>query len=167
MKRLLLPALLAFSPLLPAAEMKLSVELPEIPVSDYYRPYVAIWVEQDNQVAANLAVWYAVDQRDAEGNTWLKDMRLWWRRTGRELELPLDGLTSATRAPGKHELTFSSEDALKDLEPGDYSLAVEASREHGGREVVRVPFVWPPESVTRTHADGEKEFGRIAIELQP
>ena len=41
-----------------AAELDLSVEIPQLNVAEYHRPYVAIWVEgADGKTAANLAVW--------------------------------------------------------------------------------------------------------------
>ena len=33
----------------------------------------------------NLSVWYDLKLKDNEGTKWLKDMRQWWRKTGREL----------------------------------------------------------------------------------
>ena len=46
-----------------AAEFDVNVEIPQLKVAEYHRPYVAIWVEgADQKVAANLSVWY--QQRD-------------------------------------------------------------------------------------------------------
>ncbi len=64
---------------------------------------MAVWIERaDNSVVSTLAVWYDLKLKNAEGTKWLKDMRQWWRRTGRELDLPIDGVTSPTRPVGKH-----------------------------------------------------------------
>ena len=42
-----------------AAELNLSVEIPQLNVAEYHRPYVAIWLEgADQKVAADLSVWY-------------------------------------------------------------------------------------------------------------
>ena len=52
-----------------AADLAVKVEIPRLNVAEYHRPYVAIWVEgPDQKVAANLAVWYDVKQRDDEGS---------------------------------------------------------------------------------------------------
>jgi hypothetical protein len=152
-----------------AAGIEVDIELPRIDVSDYRRPYVAAWLERpDNSVAANLAVWYDVKMRNAEGAKWLKDMRLWWRRSGRDLEQPIDGVTAATRNPGMHKLSFTEgQTPLGKLAAGEYRLVVEASREHGGREVVTVPLQWPPASAARNEARGEHELGTIAVKLKP
>lgn len=152
-----------------AADLDLKVEIPRLSVAEYHRPYVAIWLERpDNSLAANLAVWYDVNLRNNEGTKWLKDLRQWWRRTGRELTMPVDGLTSATRAPGRHSLSFAgASKPLADLPPGEYQLVVEAAREVGGRELLRVPLQWPPKEAINLTAKGEHELGPISVELKP
>ena len=88
-----------------AADLALKVEIPRLAVAEYHRPYVAIWIEKpDQSFAGNLAVWYDIKMRNNEGTKWLKDMRAWWRKSGRELNMPVDGLSGATRAPGEHSL---------------------------------------------------------------
>jgi hypothetical protein len=152
-----------------AADMEISIEIPKLDVAEYHKPYVAVWLEgPDKKVAANLAVWYDVANAKKEGDKWLKDLRQWWRRTGRELTVPADGLTSATRAPGTHELKFDAgHAALKDLAAGQYELIVEAAREVGGREVLRIPLQWPPKEGTSLDAKGEHELGAVAVNVKP
>lgn len=152
-----------------ARELSVTVEIPQLAVAEYHRPYVAIWVERpDQQAVANLAVWYDVRLRNAEGEKWLKDIRQWWRRTGRDLRMPVDGVTGATRAPGHHTLRFEAERTeLKNLPPGQYNLVVEAAREVGGRELLRVPFQWPPAAPETGKAQGSSELSALAIELKP
>lgn len=152
-----------------AADLSLKVEIPRLNVAEYHKPYVAMWVERaDQSVAANLMVWYDVKLKNNEGTTWLKDMRQWWRRTGRDLQMPVDGITGATRAPGEHTLTFSDAKApLKELPPGEYRLVVEAAREVGGRELLRIPFQWPPKAAQSLTAKGEHELGALALDLKP
>jgi hypothetical protein len=140
-----------------AAELAVKLELPRLPVAEYHRPYTAVWIERADQgVAANLAVWYDLKKKDNEGSKWLKDMRTWWRKSGRELQMPVDGLSGATRAPGEHQLVFAgTATALETLAAGDYAVVVEAAREGGGREVLKVPFQWPGKEaagVTAAHA---------------
>lgn len=149
-----------------AAELSLSVEIPQLQVTEYHRPYVAVWVERpDRSAAVNLAVWY--ETRSARGTTWLKDMREWWRRTGRELTMPADGISSATRAPGRHVISFDpAQGELSRLPPGQYNLVVEAAREVGGRELVRVPFQWPPAAQTGS-AQGTSELGAVTLDIKP
>ena len=152
-----------------AADQAVGVEVPRLTVAEYHRPYVAMWVERADQgVAANLAVWYATAKKDGEGAKWLKDMRQWWRRSGRELQVPADGLTSATRPAGKHKLSFNdSAKPLGKLPPGDYKLVVEAARESGGRELLSIPFQWPPAKAQQLSAQGSSKLGEVTLELKP
>jgi len=167
-KRLLLPLALLSAPLC-AADLQLDVEIPRLNVAEYHRPYLAIWLERPDQShAANLAVWYDTKLKDKEGEKWLKDLRQWWRRSGRSLEMPVDGVSAATRAVGSHTLKFTDQQApLKTLEAGEYRLVVEAAREVGGRELLRIPFSWPPQQNASHQAQGKSELGPITLTLTP
>lgn len=149
-----------------AADLSLNVEIPNLPVAEYHRPYVAIWIEAPDQtIAANLAVWY---QLRGDHTKWLPDLRQWWRRGGRDLKVPVDGLTGATRPVGQHLLKFDAASApLARLAPGSYALVVEAVREVGGREAVRIPFEWPIKAAKRESVQGTKELGAVALTLNP
>ena len=149
-----------------AAELTLNLEIPNLPVAEYHRPYVAIWVEDANQaIAANLALWYQVR---GDHTKWLPDLRQWWRRGGRDLKVPVDGLTGATRPVGQHILRFdAAAEPLARLKPGKYALVVEAVREVGGREAVRIPFEWPAKAAQRGAAQGTSELGAVALTLNP
>lgn len=167
-KPLLLSLALLTSPLM-AAELVVDVEIPRLQVAEYHRPYVALWLEEpDKRHVANLAVWYDLKLKDNEGEKWLKDMREWWRRSGRSLQMPVDGVSGATRAVGTHQLTFDdTKTPLKDLPAGDYRLVVEAAREVGGRELLRLPFTWPPQNAEKQQAQGESELGSVTVQLNP
>jgi len=151
-----------------AAELSVTLEIPRLEVAEYHRPYVAIWVERpDQQAATTLAVWYDMGQRNNEGEKWLKDIRQWWRRAGREMRLPVDGVSGATRAPGRHTQAFdAAKGPLSQLPPGSYNLVVETAREVGGREMLRLPFQWPPAAQSQT-ARGESELGAVTVNLRP
>ena len=156
-----------------AAGLTVNIEVPRLNVSEYHRPYVAAWIERpDQSVASTLAVWYDVKNKggnaEGEGTKWLKDMRQWWRRTGRDLEMPIDGVSSATRPAGKHQIAFSEGSvALPKLTPGAYKLYVEAAREVGGREIVSIPFQWPPAKAEQSQAAGNSELGAVTLDLKP
>jgi hypothetical protein len=152
-----------------AAEMTVSIEIPRLNVAEYHRPYVALWLERPDQTfVGNLAVWYDLKLKDNEGTKWLKDMRQWWRKSGRELTMPVDGLSSATRAPGEHKVSIAVGSApLKDLAAGEYHLVVEAAREVGGRELLRLPFRWPATAPQNPDVKGEHELGLVALDIKP
>ena len=152
-----------------AADLAVKVEIPRLTVAEYHRPYTALWIEKaDQSFVANLAVWYDLKMKAGEGTKWLKDMRQWWRKSGRELQMPVDGLSGATRAPGEHTLTFAgAKSPLDKLPAGEYAVVVEAAREVGGRELVRVPFTWPPTAAQSNQAKGEHELGAVSVAVKP
>lgn len=152
-----------------AADLTVKVEIPRMTVAEYHRPYVAMWIEgADQSFVRNLAVWYDLKLKDNEGNKWLKDMRQWWRKSGRELDMPVDGLSGATRAPGEHQLTFNSaKSGLDKLPAGEYALVIEASREVGGRELLRVPFQWPAKAAQSASVKGAHELGTVSVNIKP
>lgn len=154
-----------------AADLTISVEVPSLNVAEYHKPYVALWIENEKGESTNLAVWYQLEERGQvsdKGEEWLKDMRQWWRRIGRDLEMPVDGISGATRAPGKHSIVFTEGKApLGKLKSGNYVLIVEAAREVGGRELVKVPFSWPVKSVANESASGSTELGAITLTVTP
>lgn len=152
-----------------AAGLELSLEIPRLTVAEYHRPYVAVWIEnQDKTAVKTLAVWYDVKLKNQEGQKWLKDMRQWWRRAGRDMSLPADGVSAATRAPGKHQVVFKGGAApLGNLPAGQYNIVVEAAREVGGVEVVRAPFQWPPKARTTSSTKGTSELGAVSVTVKP
>lgn len=148
--------------------LDVQVTIPQLNVAEYHRPYVAVWIaDESHAVAANLAVWYQLEKRGSdEGETWLKDLRQWWRRAGRSLDMPADGISGPTQAPGTHDIQLDTDsDAFADLDPGAYTLVVEAVREVGGRETVSVPFTWPLTPGEPIIAEGESELGEVRLEL--
>ena len=100
------------------AELAVKFDIPQLNVAEYHRPYVAIWLEKsDSPVITSLAVLYDVKKKDNAGTKWIKDMRTWWRKGGREaareaggrelvrvpFTLPLNGKKTLS-AKGKEEL---------------------------------------------------------------
>ena len=152
-----------------AGDLGVKVQVPRIDVAEYHRPYIAIWVEAaDQSIAANLAVWYQTDQKKEDGTQWLKDLRQWWRRGGRDLTMPVDGVTGATRPVGEQQVTFKGgSKQLASLAPGKYSLVVEAVREVGGRELLKIPFEWPIQRKQQATAQGKAELGAVTLDLIP
>ncbi|HMY81234.1 MAG TPA: DUF2271 domain-containing protein [Agitococcus sp.] len=171
MKKMIYGSALAMSLLstAQAAELAVNVQIPSLNVAEYHRPYVAIWIEDDSQkFMANLAVWYDLKKRDNGGTKWLKDLRQWWRKSGRELTMPVDGVSGATRNVGEHQLSFSDKNTpLDKLAAGRYQLVVEAAREGGGREVLKVPFEWLSKKAHQNSAQGQEELGKVTVAVKP
>ncbi|PZU48168.1 MAG: DUF2271 domain-containing protein [Sphingomonas sp.] len=158
--------LLATSPAF-AAGIDLSLTIPTLKVAEYHRPYIAIWIEPEGGEAKTLAVWYDTKLKDKEGEKWLRDIRTWWRKSGRTLTFPVDGVSGATRAPGTHKISFTEgKGPLGKLAPGKYELVVEASREVGDKELLRLPFQWPPKGGEVVKAAGAHELGAVTATLK-
>lgn len=141
----------------PAQAQTVRITIPRIKVAEYHAPYVAAWLEPaSGGPARTLFVWYDVKKKGAEpGTKWLTDLRTWWRKGGRRLKLPADGISGATRAPGSYDIALPA-----NLPKGAYVLHVEAARETGGREIVSLPISVPG---ARDRTSGKTELGAITI----
>ena len=138
----------------PASAASVSITIPRLTVAEYHKPYVAVWLEPAAGGAARtLSVWYEVKKGGNEpGTKWLSDLRAWWRKGGKSLKMPADGISGATRAPGSYTIPMPA-----DVKPGAYILHVEAARETGGRELVSLPLT--PSAKT----SGKTELGAISF----
>lgn len=154
---------------------ELEIEIPQLDVAEYHRPYVSVWVQSpDNKHIMDIALWYQTSKKknkEGQGTKWLKDLRKWWRHSGRDLKFPVDGLSSPTKPPGKHSISLNDKLAsLPPLQEGHYELFVEAAREVGGRETLSIPFQWDGKTLkikTNTTVTGEKELKSITLKQQP
>ncbi|WP_439534241.1 DUF2271 domain-containing protein [Polymorphobacter sp.] len=145
-----------------ADTLDLAVTIPRLTVAEYHRPYVAIWLEQPGAAPRALSVWYDAKLKNNEGTKWLADLRQFWRAAGRSMAFPADGITGATRAPGEQKISL----APGTLPAGNYTLVVEAAREVGGRESVRLPFAWPPKPGATVRAAGSTELGAVTLSFR-
>lgn len=147
----------------PAAAQTLDVTIavPRLSVAEYHAPYVAFWLEKTGASPRTLAIWYDYDNKENGGKKWLTDVRSWWRASGRSLTLPMNGVSGATRPPGTHKVSLKP----GQLPPGEYTLVIEAARELGGREVLRLPFNWAGKPA-RAAAKGTSELGAVALAVR-
>ncbi len=149
------------------ALVEISLEIPEVDVSPYFRPYVAVWLETDRrQPVATLALWYQEGETmdgGSSGDIWLKDLRQWWRKSGSaSSDGQLDAVTGATRKPGVYTIFWDGNDNFGNpVEAGDYLLNFEASREEGGRGYYRQAITLNEEG--NFSLQGDVEFGEITI----
>ncbi|WP_370979785.1 DUF2271 domain-containing protein [Agaribacterium sp. ZY112] len=134
-----------------ADELRVELEIPQIKTAEYHRPYVAVWIEDSQrQIDQYLALWL-------EQEKWHRDLRYWWRRGGKNTQLPIDGISGATRKPGLYRFNANIDNAQ------DYKLVVEAVREVGGRELIKVPLA---EIDGEKVLIGERELGQLTIKLE-
>jgi hypothetical protein len=149
------PALTALvSPASAAPAGTVTITIPRLNVAEYHKPYVAVWLEPvGGGTPRTLAVWYDLKKRGNDpGTKWLADLRAWWRKGGRSMAMPADGVSGATRAPGQYIIPLPA-----DVKPGQYVLNVEAARETGGRELVSVPLT------AGGRISGKTELGAITL----
>ena len=115
-----------------AAELRLEVEIPRMAVAEYHAPYLAFWLKHaDSGEIVPLGLWYDDQEK------WLKDLRLWWRRTGRGQSRPYDGLTGA---PASSLALFA---ALSELPPSTANRAAPALPPSRSSPARRSSPPWP------------------------
>ena len=149
-----------------AQTLDLTITIPKMTVAEYHRPYVAAWLEKEGVAPRTIQVWYDVKKAGGEGTKWLRDVRQWWRASGRTMSFPADGVTGATRAPGVQKVRLvGGRGGIPVLTPGNYTLVVEAAREVGGRELVRLPFAWNGTSASAA-GKGSTELGGVSFTLK-
>lgn len=141
----------------PAVAGTVTITIPRLSVAEYHRPYVAVWLEPARGGGPRtLAVWYDIKKGGKEpGTKWLAELRGWWRKGGRSMKMPADGISGATRAPGEQVIPLPA-----NIPPGSYVLNVEAARETGGRELVTVPLTIP---AVAGSAAGQTELGTVTL----
>ncbi|MDJ0837632.1 MAG: DUF2271 domain-containing protein [Acidobacteriota bacterium] len=146
----------------PVAMEKITVELvvPVLKVRPYHRPYVAVWLETtERKGVRTIAVWH-------EQEEWLKDMRQWWRKLGRNGKPPFDGVSGATRKPGTYTLHWEVKDSAgRPLPPGEYYLNIEAAREEGGRDFLRQKVQLGARETQEYTLAGDLELGKVVIKI--
>lgn len=157
----LMVALPGWAKTIPAsASIGVEFELPQVQASIYARPYVAVWIEdKKRQPVRTIQLWVGDDE-------WLKDLRSWWRKVGRDDRSVVDAVTSATRPVGQYRFTWDGLDQQgKRVEQGDYTFYVEVVREHGGRNYIRQKITLGEESFDLQIAPTE-ETGNITLHYQ-
>lgn len=128
------------------------------------RPFVAVWIEdKDGFPVRTVALWF-------HGNRWLPDLRSWMKadhmRAMTEGTQIAATISSATRGPGNYTLKWDGRDAQGQALPaGDYTLYIEAAREHGTHQVIKHSFSLPQAS---GHADfaGNVEIAAASVDFR-
>ncbi|MED5547111.1 MAG: DUF2271 domain-containing protein [Pseudomonadota bacterium] len=135
-----------------------TIELPRVSDPNYRKPYLAAWLEEAS--GKPLAVSAVLHDQSRIGSRWLSELRTWWRKRGRDMTMPADGISAPTRAAGRHTIAIKG---LAGLGDGTYRLVVEAAREKAGREVVNVPVIIRGGQVRAASAQGHRELGHVRV----
>lgn len=160
MKKLVVAVALSMTLPLAAADLQIELQLPKITEGQYHRPYVAVWVEDSAEKPVRLIeIW-------REKPDWIKDLRRFWRKTGRADQPLVDARTGATKGPGQYKLSWDGKDNSGNAVPaGEYQLVVEAAREHGGRNMVKQKFSWDGKAINLSIPAGS-EIGEVRLSRQ-
>jgi FAD:protein FMN transferase len=146
----------------PGYALNINLELPRIEDARYRRPYVAVWVEDaDHFPIRTVALWFAKPR-------WLPELKQWYRDDQvRNLSEGTDisrTVSSATRPPGHYALKWDGKDNEGNpVKAGQYTIVVEAAREHGGYQIERhlMDFNGQPQ---QAKFDAGKEMGTVTLD---
>ena len=121
----------------PAFELSIDITLPRIDDFRARRPYVAVWVEDAQHFPVRtIALW-------TQKPRWISELREWYRDDETRSQQQGSGglwqtVSSATRPPGTYTLTWDGKDNEgKPVKAGQYTICIEAAREHGGYDIQR------------------------------
>ncbi|RYD33018.1 MAG: DUF2271 domain-containing protein, partial [Verrucomicrobiaceae bacterium] len=127
----------------PEMEMKIDFEIDKPEAERYLRPYVVTWIaDKDGKLIRTLNLWIL---KGNKGLKWLPRLKQWNRADAqfriRGVTPDIPPISSATRNPGKYSLVWDGlDDEKKPVPAGEYTLILEACREHGTYQVFKHPF---------------------------
>ena len=149
----------AAAPAAPKLDLLISLELATPEAGRYHRPYVAVWVEdKDHNYIKTIALW-------SEKPRYLEDLRSWYRDSKAATTNIAYTVSSATRSPGKYTLRWNGlDDAGKAVAPGNYTLFIEAAREHGTYQLMRQEINLDGHSVQKFTLGGNTEIAGASLD---
>jgi thiamine biosynthesis lipoprotein ApbE len=127
----------------PEFELVINLEInqPDGQGGRYRRPYVAIWVEDKNGAQIRtLTLWVSLG--GSGPFQWLPDLKRWYKSDEDRKRLEKKDLfftiARPTRQPGKYRVVWDGKDNNgKQKGGGDYTIYIEAAREHGTYQSIR------------------------------
>jgi FAD:protein FMN transferase len=135
----------------------------------YRRPYVAVWVEDaDGRPVRTLTLW--VSSGGAGPFQWLPDLKRWYQadqeRKRTDKKEILFTVSRPTRPPGKYKVIWDGKDNNgKQLAGGEYTITIEAAREHGTYQSIRKEVVIEGKPFTE-ELKGNVEIKSASIEYR-
>jgi hypothetical protein len=119
----------------PKYELTVSIELSLIEGYRIHRPYVAVWIEDENHAPVRtISVWFGKYKYLNELRAWSRDEST--RSTSEDTHI-LNSVSSATRPPGKYTFQWDGkDDAGNPVKAGKYNVMIEAAREHGSYQLL-------------------------------
>ena len=119
----------------PKYELAISIELSLIEGFRVHRPYVAVWIENENRAPVRtISLWFAKYKYLNELRAWSRDENT--RSVGEDTHI-MNSVSSATRPPGKYTFRWDGKDDFGNLvKAGKYIVMIEAAREHGSYQLM-------------------------------
>jgi thiamine biosynthesis lipoprotein ApbE len=130
----------------PKYELTISIELSLIEGFRVHRPYVAVWIENEEHAPVRtIVLWFGKYK-------YLNELRAWSRvesmRSISEDTHVMNSVSSATRPPGKYTFRWDGKDDFgKPVKAGKYTVMIEAAREHGSYQLMHqdMDFIGSPQ----------------------
>lgn len=147
----------------PDFEMLVNLELNLPKEGAIKRPYVAVWVEDENHAAVRtISCWHGSDRYLPELRSWyLKYRTIYASDKGFS-----SSMTSATRSAGKYTVKWDGKDDNGNpVKPGKYIVKIEVSREHGTYQLMRQEIEWNDMAKT-FNLTGNIEIAAASLELR-
>jgi thiamine biosynthesis lipoprotein len=121
-------------------ELLISLELNLQNGGSVKRPYLAVWVEDENHAPVRtISVWHGAERYLPELKSWFLKYR---GKYGSDQAFA-STITSATRPAGKYTLKWDGKDDQGNaVKPGKYVVKIEVSREHGTYQLMRQEIEW-------------------------
>ena len=116
-------------------ELTITIELSLIEGYRVHRPYVAVWIENENHAPVRtIALWFGKYK-------YLNELRAWSReestRSTSEDTHVMNSVSGATRPPGKYTFNWDGKDDFGNfVKAGKYTVMIEAAREHGSYQLM-------------------------------
>jgi thiamine biosynthesis lipoprotein ApbE len=135
----------------------------------YRRPYVAVWIEdKDGQPIRTLTLW--VSMGGAGPFQWIPDLKRWYRadqlRKQKDKRELVFTIARPTRPPGQYRAIWDGKDDRGQPVPaGQYTVLIDAAREHGTYQNLRQPVTVGREPF-KAELDGGVEIKSATVEYR-